>query len=160
EPDPGAVQMGRLGRGAAADLLSAAGGLGAGGDRVVDGGRGCDGSHRQCPAGTATGGPARHRREDDLTGPTGPLCRGWSGVAVVLRRHPCLRGGVADRWIHAGGCPGLAPPPPSRVAAPGGGGVTRYAVLTGTPQRPRVELEVPAGPAGEILAARLRDTMG
>src|SRR5699024_1525324 len=38
--------------------------------------------------------------------------------------------------------------------------VTRYAVLTGTPQRPRVELEVPAGPAGEILAARLRDTMG
>lgn len=38
--------------------------------------------------------------------------------------------------------------------------MTRYAVLTGTPQRPRVELEVPAGPAGEILAARLRDTMG
>src|SRR5699024_6542843 len=73
EPDPGAVQVGRLGRGSAADLLSAAGGLGAGGDRVVDGGRGCDGSHRQCPAGAGTGGLARHRRDGDLTGRTGPV---------------------------------------------------------------------------------------
>src|SRR5699024_6657397 len=38
--------------------------------------------------------------------------------------------------------------------------VARYAVLTGTVRRPRVELVCPAGPAGEILAARLRDTMG
>ncbi|APX31753.1 hypothetical protein BH708_02370 [Brachybacterium sp. P6-10-X1] len=35
-----------------------------------------------------------------------------------------------------------------------------YAVLAGTRQRPRVELEYPAGPVGELLAARLRDTMG
>lgn len=35
-----------------------------------------------------------------------------------------------------------------------------YAVLTGSRQRPRVELDYPAGTAGEVLAARLRDTMG
>src|SRR5690625_7470919 len=35
-----------------------------------------------------------------------------------------------------------------------------YAVLTGTRQRPRVELEYPSGTSGEMLAARLRDVMG
>lgn len=35
-----------------------------------------------------------------------------------------------------------------------------YAVLTGTRQRPRIEVEYPAGTSGEILAARLRDVMG
>ena len=35
-----------------------------------------------------------------------------------------------------------------------------YAVLTGTRQRPRIEVAYPSGTEGELLAARLRDTMG
>src|SRR5690625_4793224 len=35
-----------------------------------------------------------------------------------------------------------------------------YAVLTGTRQRPRIEVAYPSGTDGEMLAARLRDTMG
>src|SRR5699024_51880 len=66
----------------------------------------------------------------------------------------------ADRRLHPGGCAGLAAPPTALAAGSGGLTVVRYAVLTGTPQRPRVEVQFPAGPAGEIFAARLRDTMG
>ena len=36
----------------------------------------------------------------------------------------------------------------------------RYAILTGTPQRPRVELTLPAGPEGQDLMARLRAITG
>ena len=38
--------------------------------------------------------------------------------------------------------------------------MARYAALAGTPRRPRVELTLPTGPAGEDLAARLRAIPG
>ncbi|MDN5655397.1 MAG: hypothetical protein L0G46_09990, partial [Kocuria sp.] len=38
--------------------------------------------------------------------------------------------------------------------------MVRYAVLAGTSKRPRIELDFPAGPAGERCAARLRDALG
>src|SRR5699024_8379849 len=64
----------------------------------------------------------------------------------------------ADRRIHAGRRAGLAPSSPGADRD----GLTEmvYAVLTGTRQRPRIEVADPCGHEGEMLAARLPDTMG